>query len=187
MTSDRARVGVGGGRGAERQVDAETEQDCWFIGEQRLSGAGREAMAGWIQYPPNWPRRLSDVDPYNWDATARLAKVDELGQAQILYPNVALFHGAQLIDAADRMLQSDIIRAYNDWPNGRALGPLRDRVPGPSEACRPVRRRSPSRRPSTSRTFSATYRCPRLAESCTTTSLASKSSCNGSIPMRGVA
>jgi len=96
--------------------DTETDQECWFIGDRRMGGAAREAMAGWHEYPPDRPKRLSDVDPYNWDATARLAKMDEFGiQAQILYQNVALFHGAQLLDADDRMLQTDIIRAYNDW------------------------------------------------------------------------
>src|SRR6185295_6128140 len=105
-----------GDRTPHVEWDEQTDQECWFIGQQPVVGAAREAMAGWHEYPPDRPKRLSDVDPANWDIGPRLAKVDELGiQAQILYPNVALFHGAHLIDAEDREFQSDVMRAYNDW------------------------------------------------------------------------
>jgi len=96
--------------------DDTAEEDAWFLGGERLGAAAGSAMAGYHEYPPHHPRRLDEADPATWDATARLARMDEYGiEAQILYPNVGLFNAGRVMGLGDGELQVDIVRAYNDW------------------------------------------------------------------------
>jgi uncharacterized protein len=96
--------------------DDANEEEAWFMGDQRLSGVGSPAMAGWREYPPDHPRRWSDADPATWDVPARVARMDEYGvQAQLLYPNLALFGANTLVDLHDPELQLECVRAYNDF------------------------------------------------------------------------
>ena len=60
--------------------------------------AASAAQAGWTEYPPEHPKRISDVDPATWDAAKRLARMDEYGiYAAVLYPNVAGFGAGKLL------------------------------------------------------------------------------------------
>ena len=91
-------------------------EEAWFVGDQRLAPVGAPAMAGWHEYPPDHPRRWSDTDPATWDAKARLARMDSYGiQAQVLYPNVALFDATTIVGLEDVALRLECIRAYNDF------------------------------------------------------------------------
>ena len=82
---------------------------------ERIGAAASAAQAGWHEYPPEHPPRLADVDPATWDATPRLARMDEYGiWAQVLYPNVAGFGAGKLLDArrqrADARLRAGLQR-----------------------------------------------------------------------------
>src|SRR5688572_18319565 len=55
------------------------------------------------------------VHPASYDATARVAMLDELGiYAQIVYPNVLGFATPALIQMMDRELTIEIVKIYND-------------------------------------------------------------------------
>jgi predicted TIM-barrel fold metal-dependent hydrolase len=96
--------------------DDQHEEDAWFIGAQRVTSAGAAAQAGWPEYPPDHPRRWTDADPATWDASARLARMDEYGvYAQVLYPNVAMFNASSIRDIPDQEFQLGMVRAYNDY------------------------------------------------------------------------
>lgn len=70
----------------------EPQEDAWYFGTERIGAAASAAQAGWREYPPDHPPRLTDVDVATWEPTARLARMDEYGVwAQVLYPNVAGF------------------------------------------------------------------------------------------------
>jgi predicted TIM-barrel fold metal-dependent hydrolase len=96
--------------------DEAAEEEAWFSSDERLGAAGAAAMAGWSEYPPFHPRRFADADPVAWDASKRLARMDEYGiQSQILYPNVAVFSAKSILSMNDPELQLACIRAYNDF------------------------------------------------------------------------
>ena len=96
--------------------DDNAGEEAWFIGGTRLAAVGGAAMAGWSEYPPNHPKRWSDTDPATWDPSLRLKKMDEYGiHAQVLYPNVALFNSSMLVEADNRALTLEYLRAYNDY------------------------------------------------------------------------
>src|SRR4051812_12089219 len=59
--------------------DESMQEDAWFFGDSRIGPAASAAQAGWREFPPNHPPRLSDVDPATWDAGARLKRMDEHG------------------------------------------------------------------------------------------------------------
>ena len=66
-----------------------TGEDRWYIGSKKLFGVGAFAQAGWEEFPPSHPRRLSEALPAAVDADARLAYMDEVGvYYQLLYPNI---------------------------------------------------------------------------------------------------
>jgi predicted TIM-barrel fold metal-dependent hydrolase len=96
--------------------DDSAGEEAWFIGGTRLAPVGGAAMAGWSEYPPNHPKRWGDTDPATWDPSLRLKKMDEYGiHAQVLYPNVALFNSSMLVEADNRALTLEYLRAYNDY------------------------------------------------------------------------
>lgn len=96
--------------------DEEAQEEFWMAGDLRLSPAGGAAMAGWHEHPPAHPRRFADTDPATWDATQRLDVMDRYGiQAQLLYPNVAVFDAKSIVSMKEPELQLDLFRAYNDF------------------------------------------------------------------------
>ncbi|GAA2403049.1 amidohydrolase family protein [Actinomadura vinacea] len=96
--------------------DDENGEEAWFVSGERMAAVGAPAMAGWVEYPPHHPRRWRDIDPVMYDAKARAAHMDQYGiQAQVLYPNVALFDARRLLEMDDEELQLGCIRAYNDY------------------------------------------------------------------------
>ncbi len=96
--------------------DEASGEESWFFGDKKIYGAATPAMAFWHEYPPNHPRRLSDADPSTWDASKRLAKMDEFGiHAQVLYPNVAGFGTGRFLEVGDPELMLACVRAYNDY------------------------------------------------------------------------
>jgi predicted TIM-barrel fold metal-dependent hydrolase len=104
-----------GDRAPQVRWHEDLQEEVWVLGDEPLIGAATNAMAWWDQYPPDCPKRLADVDPATWEIKARLALMDEYAiKTQILYPNVGFF-AARLLKAADRELQLDIVKAYNDW------------------------------------------------------------------------
>jgi uncharacterized protein len=91
-------------------------EEAWYIGGQRLAPVAGSAMAGWAEYPPDHPKTWAEADPATWDAPLRLKKMDEYGiHAQVLYPNVALFNSAVLVESDDLGLTLEYLRAYNDF------------------------------------------------------------------------
>jgi predicted TIM-barrel fold metal-dependent hydrolase len=96
--------------------DEAAGEEAWFIGKQRVAAVGAAAMAGWPEYPPDHPKTWKEADPATWDAELRLKKMDEYGiHAQVLYPNVALFNSALLVEADNVVLTLEYLRAYNDY------------------------------------------------------------------------
>src|SRR4051794_35578035 len=96
--------------------DPDKQEEAWFTGDQRLGAVGAPAMAGWHEHPPFHPRRFADTDPTSWDATKRAALMDTYGvQAQVLYPNVAVFDAKSIVAMGDTALQLACIEAYNDF------------------------------------------------------------------------
>jgi uncharacterized protein len=96
--------------------DDEVSYEAWFTGDERLSAVGAPAMAGWHEHPPYHPRRWEDTDPVSWDASKRLARMDNYGiRCQVLYPNVAVFDAKSIVAMQDRELRLACVRAYNDF------------------------------------------------------------------------
>ena len=96
--------------------DETSQQDSWFFGDSRIIGSATCAMAGWDQFPPSWPKHLSDVDPATWDAEKRLKRMDEDGvYAQVLYPNVAGFGAGHFTNVKHPDLTLLLVQAYNDF------------------------------------------------------------------------
>ena len=95
--------------------DETTQEEAWFLAGERGISIGSSAMAGWAEWPPNAPRRWTEVDPVMWDASRRARMMDEEGiAAQVLYPNVAVF-GAKTILRLNPEVQLAIVRTYNDF------------------------------------------------------------------------
>ena len=96
--------------------DPAMEEEAWYTADVRLGAVGGPAMAGWHEHPPYHPRRFSETDPRSWDAIERLKVMDEYGvQAQVLYPNVAVFDAKNILSMGDTELQLRCIQAYNDF------------------------------------------------------------------------
>ncbi|MFB4309702.1 amidohydrolase family protein [Actinomadura sp. GTD37] len=92
------------------------QEDYWYIGDQKLYGAGAFAQAGWPEFPPSHPKRLSDALPAALDPKERLAYLDEVGvYYQLLYPNILGFHSHMFLNRMPRELATECVRAYNDW------------------------------------------------------------------------
>ena len=96
--------------------DPVMEEEAWYTADVRLGAVGGPAMAGWHEHPPYHPRRFSETDPRSWDANERLKVMDDYGvQAQVLYPNVAVFDAKNILSMGDTELQLRCIQAYNDF------------------------------------------------------------------------
>jgi uncharacterized protein len=96
--------------------DEDQQEEIWVIGDRKLQGVGMSAHGGWSDFFPSHPPRFSEIDPAAYDAKARLAKMDEFGiYAQILYPNVALFHSAGVQSGGGAEFSLACTRTYNDY------------------------------------------------------------------------
>lgn len=97
--------------------DEDRGDEAWYIGDERVLGAGSAAMAGFDGYAPDeYPRRLEDVPLALREAPERLALMDEYGiESQILYPNIALFNSQRIMNFESREFQNAIARVYNEW------------------------------------------------------------------------
>ena len=92
-------------------------QDVWMAGGQRLGAPGFYSMAGYDGLMPiDIPDTFDDIPASMYDASARLAFMDEQGiHAQVLYPNVGGFGNGYFLNLPDRTLADDCVRAYNDF------------------------------------------------------------------------
>jgi uncharacterized protein len=92
------------------------QEDVWYIGDKKLYGAGAFAQAGWPEFPPSHPKKLSEAIPAAIDPKARLAYMDQMGvYYQIMYPNILGFHSHVFLNKMPRELATECVRAYNDW------------------------------------------------------------------------
>jgi predicted TIM-barrel fold metal-dependent hydrolase len=98
------------------QWDESKQEDAWYFGDERVGAAASAAQAGWGEFPPDHPPRLSDVDIATWEPKARLERMDQYGiWAQVLYPNVAGFGAGKLLTMGDPALMLACVQAYNDF------------------------------------------------------------------------
>jgi predicted TIM-barrel fold metal-dependent hydrolase len=98
--------------------DPDKGEDSWYFGDRRTGAAASAAMAGWHEYPPDHPRRLSDVNPGTWRAEDRLKIMDDYGiYAQVLYPNLGAggFGAGNYVGLKNPELMRLCVEAYNDW------------------------------------------------------------------------
>jgi predicted TIM-barrel fold metal-dependent hydrolase len=116
LWTSRVSVAKWGDRVPHVRFDEARQEDAWYFGTDRVGAAASAAQAGWNEYPPKHPARLSDVDVATWDPTARLRRMDEYGiWAQVLYPNVAGFGAGKMLALGDPELMLACVRAYNDF------------------------------------------------------------------------
>jgi uncharacterized protein len=110
-----------------RRVDG---RDVWYIDGEVAAPVGPTAPAGWRDPVPAMPQTYEDLLPAAYDATARLALLDEVGiWAQLLYPNVGGFGGQRFLRLGDRELMYECVRAYNDWQLEWASADARRLIP----------------------------------------------------------
>src|SRR3974390_106934 len=55
------------------------QEDVWYIGDKKLYGAGAFAQAGWPEFPPSHPKKLSEAIPAAIDPKERLKYMDKVG------------------------------------------------------------------------------------------------------------
>ena len=92
------------------------QEDYWYVGERKLYGTGAFAQAGWPEFPPSHPRKLSEAILPAVDPNARLGYMDEMGiYYQLLYPNIVGFHSHVFLKEMPQELATECVRAYNDW------------------------------------------------------------------------
>ena len=91
--------------------------DRWHLGDSpAFASVGHTAIAGWPEPFPSAPRNMAEVPPAAYDASARLAYLDEIGAwAQVMYPNVGGFGSQGFLKMGDPELQLACVRAYNDF------------------------------------------------------------------------
>jgi len=102
---------------APRMIRRDDGMDVWqFGGAARQIPVGATALAGWPEPFPSIPRNLDECAPGAYDATARLAYMDEIGAwAMALYPNIGGFGSETFLGLKDPELMLACVRAYNDW------------------------------------------------------------------------
>lgn len=92
------------------------KEQFWFIGDQKMYGVASAANAGWADPFPGHPPSYEAAHKGSWDATARLAYMDEIGcWAQVLYPNLGGFGNQAFLKMGDAELMLACVRAYNDF------------------------------------------------------------------------
>lgn len=92
------------------------QEEYWYIGNRKLYGVGAFAQAGWSEFPPSHPSRMSEALPAAVDPKARLDYMDEHGiYYQLLYCNILGFHSHVFLNEMDPQLAVECVRAYNDW------------------------------------------------------------------------
>ena len=92
------------------------QEDVWYIGDKKLYGAGAFAQAGWPEFPPSHPKKLSEAIPAAIDPRERLKYMDKVGvYYQLMYPNILGFHSHVFLNKMPRELATECVRAYNDW------------------------------------------------------------------------
>lgn len=97
----------------ERTADG---RDTWVLQGEPIGTMGVSAPAGWPDFPPNYPPTLDDCLPAAYNATARLAYLDDAGiWAQVLYPNVGGFGSERFLRLDDPELKLACVQAYNDF------------------------------------------------------------------------
>jgi predicted TIM-barrel fold metal-dependent hydrolase len=90
--------------------------DTWVINGRPWAKPGNTAMAGFDGTLPDGPATYADMHPGAWDASARVAFMDEQGiSAQVLYPNIGGFGGGAWLDHGDPAFALECVRAYNDF------------------------------------------------------------------------
>ena len=91
------------------------QQDVWVIDGVAYAAAAGSAMAGWKEFPPHRPARMSDAWDATYDVVARLRAMDDFGiHTQVLYPNVGGFGGGSYLRIPEG-IRDECVRAYNDW------------------------------------------------------------------------
>jgi predicted TIM-barrel fold metal-dependent hydrolase len=96
--------------------DDASQEECWFLEDQKLSPVGMTAMAGWPEKFPQHPPTFEASHAGAYDASARLRYMDEIGcWAQVLYPNVGGFGNQFFLRIPDEELKLACVRAYNDF------------------------------------------------------------------------
>jgi uncharacterized protein len=105
-------------------------EELWYVGNKKLFGVGAFAQAGWREFPPSHPTRLSEALPAAVDPKARLAYMDEHGiYYQVLYCNILGFHSHVFLKEMDPQLATECVRAYNDWLSEFASADPRRLIP----------------------------------------------------------
>jgi len=97
--------------------DDALKAEVWTAGDRVITKAWAGAMYGWGEPFPSAPPHQADAHPASYDATARLAAMDQCGiDVAVLYPNVAGgFAFDTYREGADRALTVAHIKAYNDF------------------------------------------------------------------------
>jgi predicted TIM-barrel fold metal-dependent hydrolase len=91
-------------------------RDLWFLEGEQIAIVGGTAPAGWTRPMPEFPPGYDDIHPASFDASARLALMDQRGiWAEVLYPNVGGFGSQRFLALDDSELKYECVRAYNDF------------------------------------------------------------------------
>jgi predicted TIM-barrel fold metal-dependent hydrolase len=95
--------------------DERTRSHRWRVGDRWVAPVGATSAAGDYMLP-DCPPTFEDIKPACYDATARLALMDEYGiHAQVLYSNVLAFEGHAFMALRDPELKLACVRTYNDY------------------------------------------------------------------------
>ena len=101
----------------------------WFIGSEAIAKLGLSATAGVgdMKEPPD---HYKDMHPGAYDASARLAYMDEMGiWAMVMYPNVGGFGSQAFLKLGDPALMLTCVQVYNDWQTEWASADARRLLP----------------------------------------------------------
>lgn len=98
------------------RVERRGDLEVWVAGDQFIGAPGAYSMAGFDGVIPDMPKGFAEIPPAAYDATARLAFLDDQGiWAQVLYPNVGGFGNGFFLRFGDREVVAACVRAYNDF------------------------------------------------------------------------
>jgi predicted TIM-barrel fold metal-dependent hydrolase len=96
----------------ERDADG---SDYWLVDGRRLPLTGSGSTAALTRDRAE-PRTLDEVPPAAYRPAERLKVMDQNGvERSVLYPSVAGIAGESFAMVDDPELESDCVRAYNDW------------------------------------------------------------------------